>query len=99
MNTKDFIAKLAEASGYTQEDTRKLVRTVVDAIAEETGNGQPVTIPGFGTFEVKKRLERIIVNPSTKQRMLVPPKLVLNFRPSAAVKEQLKKGGETDGKE
>ncbi|NDW13901.1 HU family DNA-binding protein, partial [Bacteroides sp. 214] len=31
------------------------------------------------TFSVKKKEERIIINPSTKQRMLVPPKLALIF--------------------
>ena len=48
----------------------------------------------FGTFEVKKRLERVVVNPTTKKRQLVPPKLVLGFRPVASVKEKLKNGGE-----
>ena len=57
---------------------------------------ETVSIAGFGSFEVKKRLERILVNPSTKQRMLVPPKLVLSFRPVASVKEKLKNGGEED---
>ncbi|MCH3969310.1 MAG: HU family DNA-binding protein [Prevotella sp.] len=97
MNTKEMIASLAERSGFTQEDTKKLLRTIVDALTEEVGQGQPVVIPGFGTFEVKKRLERVIVNPTTKQRMLVPPKLILNFRPSASVKEQLKNGGTLNG--
>lgn len=36
-----------------------------------------------------------MVNPSTGQRMLVPPKLVLNFKPNAVVKEKLKNGGES----
>jgi nucleoid DNA-binding protein len=40
---------------------------------------------------VKKKLERIVVNPSTKQRMMVPPKLVLSFKPSSAVKDKFKK--------
>ena len=59
-------------------------------------NGESVSVSGFGTFEVKKRLERIMVNPSTGQRMIVPPKLVLNFKPSASIKEELKKGGLSD---
>lgn len=42
-------------------------------------------------------MERVIVNPVTKQRMLVPPKLVLGFRPSAGIKDKLKKGGEHEG--
>ena len=56
-----------------------------------------VLLPNFGSFEVKKRLERIMVNPSTGQRMLVPPKLVLNFKPVASIKEKLKSGGQDNG--
>ena len=52
--------------------------------------GNIVTIQGFGTFEVKKKAERITVNPTTKQRMLVPPKLVLAYRPSGQLKEKFK---------
>ena len=37
-----------------------------------------------------------IVNPSSGVRMLVPPKLVLGFKPAASVKEQLKYGGGSD---
>ena len=59
--------------------------------------GESVTFSRFGTFEVKKRLERVIVNPSTQQRMLVPPKLVLTFKPIASIKEKLKNGGTENG--
>ena len=48
---------------------------------------------GFSTADTQ-RLERIMVNPSTGQRMLVPPKLVLGFKPSTTWKDKLKKGGQ-----
>lgn len=94
MNNKEYIAELAGRTGYTQEDTQKLVRTFIDAMTAKIEDGDQVTVDGFGTFEVKKRLERIMVSPTTKQRMLVPPKLVLAFRPAASVKEKLKNGGD-----
>jgi DNA-binding protein HU-beta/integration host factor subunit alpha len=37
-------------------------------------------------------MERVIVNPGTGQRMLVPPKLVLNFKPNQTWKDKLKGG-------
>ena len=92
MKNKEFVTELAQRSGYSQEVTQKLMRTVVDAMGQSFEEGSPVFFPGFGTFEVKKRLERTVVSPTTGQRMLVPPKLVLNFRPVAAIKEKLKKG-------
>jgi len=97
MNNKSFIAELSNRSGYTQDDSQKMVNTVVDFMTEFFQQGDTVAIPNFGSFEVKKRLERIVINPGTKQRMLVPPKLVLNFRPIASLKEQLKKGGNANG--
>ena len=80
MNNKEYIAELAQQSGYTQTDTQKMVAAVIEQMGDSFEEGNSVLIPNFGTFEVKKRLERIIVNPGTQQRMLVPPKLVLNFR-------------------
>ena len=96
MNNKEYITELAQQAGYTQSVAQTLVRTVVDEMAARFDNGDSVSIPGFGTFEVKKRLERVAVNPATQQRMLVPPKLVLNFRPTSSVKERLKNGGEDE---
>jgi DNA-binding protein HU-beta/integration host factor subunit alpha len=49
-------------------------------------------VPNFGTFEPKKKLERVIVNPASGQRMLVPPKLVLGFKPNQTWKDKLKGG-------
>lgn len=92
MNNKEFIAELASRTGYTQADTQQMVRTIIDKMTEDFDNDETVQITGFGTFEVRKRLERVVVNPGTQQRMLVPPKLVLNFKPITAIKENLKKG-------
>lgn len=91
MNNKEYIAELAQQSGYTQTDTQKMVAAVIEQMGDSFEEGNSVLIPNFGTFEVKKRLERIIVNPGTQQRMLVPPKLVLNFRPKDSVKDKLNK--------
>ena len=79
--------------GYSAQDTQKMVYQVVDAMVESFQEGNVVTMQNFGSFEVKKKLERIIVNPTTGQRMLVPPKLTLNFKISPTWKDKLKNGG------
>lgn len=90
MNNKEYISELSQRSGYSIDDTQKLVRCVVDAICQRFDDGDSVGVNGFGVFEPKKRMERIIVNPSTGQRMLVPPKIVLSFKPSADLKNLIK---------
>lgn len=94
MTNKDFISELAQKTGYSPEDTQTMVNTIVETMSDYFQEGKMVLVPSFGTFEVKKKLERVMVNPSTGQRMLVPPKLVLNFKPNANWKERIKnKGG------
>lgn len=94
MNNKEYISELALRTGFSQEETQKMVRRVIDTMIAVFENGDAVTIPSFGTFEVKKRMERVVVNPVTKKRQLVPPKMVLSFHPVAAMKEKLKNGGD-----
>ena len=93
MNNKDFITELAERTGFSADDTQRMVDLVIETMGDHFQEDDNVLIPSFGTFEVKKKLERIMVNPSTGQRMLVPPKLVLNFKPNVSWKERVKSGG------
>ena len=94
MTNKDYILELAEQTGYSPEDTQKMVNVIVETMGDNFQEDNMVLVPTFGTFEVKKKMERVMVNPSTGQRMLVPPKLVLNFKPNASWKDQIKKGGD-----
>lgn len=78
----------------TTEEAARRVHAVTELMTEQWTAGNSIAIQGFGTFEVKKKMERISVNPQTKERLLIPPKLVLAYRPSNALKEKLK-GSET----
>lgn len=93
MTNKDFIAELAQQAGYSQEETQRMVTLLVETMGDRFQEGDSVLVPTFGTFEVKKKLERIMVNPSTGQRMLVPPKLVLGFKPNVNWKDRVRNGG------
>lgn len=96
MNNKEYISELAQSTGYTFNTTKNIVRSVVDAMAKQLEEGNSIFIAGYGTFEVKKRLERIVTNPTTLQKMLVPPKLILNFKPVTAFKEKINNGNDDE---
>jgi DNA-binding protein HU-beta len=90
LNNKEFISELSAKLGYTNKDISQLTSSVIGIMTQELQEGNIISIHGFGTFEVKKKLERISVNPATQQRMLVPPKLVLSYKPSSLLKEKFK---------
>lgn len=90
MNNAAFTAELSSRIGRDLNETARLVKSFVDTLTEEWTEGNVVNIQGFGTFEVKKKAERISVNPVSGKRMLVPPKLTLGFKPSNALKEKFR---------
>ena len=90
MNNKDFTSELSKRLGYTLKDTSELISSLLSGMTQQLEEGNVVAIQGFGTFEVRKKAERISVSPTTKQRMLVPPKVVLTYRPSTLLKEKFK---------
>ena len=90
MNNKEFTSELAERLGYTIKDTSELMNSLLSSMTQELEEGNVMAIQGFGSFEVKKKAERISINPASKQRMLVPPKLVLSYRPSNTLKDKFK---------
>ena len=75
-NNKEFTSELAERLGYTIKDTSELIGSLLSDMIQELEEGNVIAVQGFGSFEVKKKAERISINPASKQRMLVPPKLV-----------------------
>ena len=72
MNNKEFTSELAERLGYTIKDTSELMNSLLSSMTQELEEGNVIAIQGFGSFEVKKKAERISINPASKQRMLVP---------------------------
>ena len=87
MNNKEFTSELAERLGYTIKDTAELIGSLLSDMVQELEEGNVIAVQGFGSFEVKKKAERISIS---KQRMLVPPKLVLSYRPSNTLKDKFK---------
>lgn len=83
-------SELAKRLGYTVKDTASLLQETVEVMTQKLQDGCTVGMTGFGTLEVRKKMERIAVNPATGQRMLVPPKLVLTYKPASSLKEKFK---------
>lgn len=91
MTNQELIANLAKRVGLTQRQTSEMLETTISIINKNLEDGNSINIQGFGQFETKKKGERISVNPVSKQRFLIPPKISLTFRPGQTIKDNLKK--------
>lgn len=74
----------------SKEEVESMLDAFCNIIVERCQQMDTIMIQGLGTFEARKKMERISVNPSTGKRMLIPPKITMVFKPSNAIKTQLK---------
>ena len=80
MNNKEFITEMASNLGISNDQCQKMVYEFTDTMINALEMGNEVVIAGLGCFEIKKKKERLMVNPSTGKKMLVPPKLTISFK-------------------
>lgn len=90
MTNQELISALAKRIDWTQRQTAETLEAMVSLFASRLEENDSINIQGFGMFETKKKGERISVNPVSKQRFLVPPKITIAFRPGQSIKETLK---------
>lgn len=90
MNNKQFLNELSDKCQIGAEQVAVQVEKLLGVMENIWQEGDSVSLSGFGVLEVKKKNERVSVNPTTGVRMLVPPKLVLTYKPSSLLKDKLK---------
>jgi nucleoid DNA-binding protein len=90
MNSAELVTALSQKLQLTKTEVSKRMDDAVALITAELVKNNSVAFSNFGTMEIKKREERITVNPVSGKRMLTPPKLIVKFKASNSLKEQLK---------
>ncbi len=90
MDNKKLVKTVADNMGRTTADVEKLLEALAGVLRARCSEMDTVSIPSFGVFEPRKRNERVLVNPASGKRMLVPPKVVLGFKVSGVLKAKLK---------
>ncbi len=90
MTKKEIVKAIAEEIGLTQLKTKEIVQKTFDAIIDALVEGKRIELRNFGVFEVKERAARKARNPRTGQRVHVPAKLVVTFKPGKEMEERVR---------
>src|SRR5205823_9673072 len=84
---KEIVKKISEEIGLTQLKTKDIVQRTLDAIIHTLVEEGRIELRNFGVFEVKKRAPRKARNPRTGDKVYVPAKNVVTFKPGKEMEE------------
>ena len=90
MTKKEIVKAISDQIGMTQLKTKEIVQKTFDAIVETLIEEKRIELRNFGVFEVKKRAARKARNPRTGDKVFVPEKYVVTFKPGKEMEEKVR---------
>lgn len=83
MNKTELINAVAEKAGLTKSQAKAALDATLNTITEALMKDDKVAIIGFGTFGVSEKTARTGINPRTKEKIEIPARKVVKFKPGA----------------
>jgi DNA-binding protein HU-beta/integration host factor subunit beta len=88
---KQIVQQISDKTGLTQLQTKDIVDLTFEAIVNTLLDEGRIELRNFGVFEVKQRKARKARNPRTGEKVDVPPKNVVTFKPGKEMEEKVRK--------
>ncbi len=90
MNNKELLLELSKRLGKSQKEVSSMLDATSEAIVSLLKKGDTISIQGFGSFELRSKQEREIINPNSKEVIKVPAKVSVVFKAGVMFKEKIK---------
>lgn len=87
MTKKEIVKQISEKLSVPQLTIKEIVQLTFDSIIETLIHHGRIELRNFGVFEVKKRKGRDARNPRSGEKVKVPPKVVVTFKPGKEMEE------------
>ncbi len=91
VNKESLATTVAMDLNISKVDALKAVNIIFDEMSDALANDGNVDISAFGKFELFHRKERMGINPSTMEPMMIHSSLLPKFRPSQTLKNKCNK--------
>jgi DNA-binding protein HU-beta len=89
MNKQDLIEIIAKEAQIPKATVSKVINSYHKAVQVALAQGEKVSLPGFGTFDVSERKERSGRNPKTGESLLIAAAKRPRFKPGKSLKDTL----------
>ena len=86
---KELVDRIAGKHKISRQVARRTVQAFLDEIIRELEGGNRLEFRDFGVFEAHYRASRVGQNPATLERVKVPARLRVRFKPGRMLKQKL----------
>lgn len=93
---KQIVDTIAERGGHTRTVVKAVIQEFLDEVTEQLTAGNRLEFRDFGVFEVRERAARVAQNPKTLEKVDVPPRRSVKFKPGRKMAEQVQDAAGTD---
>ncbi len=92
MNKAELVEEIQKHLGEdtTKAHAERALEAVLESIKKGIKMSSPVSLIGFGSFEIVTRKARMGVNPKTKEPMKIAASKAVKFKPGSGLKELVK---------
>ncbi|MDI6802093.1 MAG: integration host factor subunit alpha [Thermodesulfovibrionales bacterium] len=87
MTKADIVNLVFEKVGLSKSESQEMIEIIFNTVKQALITGESVKIPGFGTFNVRKKGARIGRNPKTREEVEITPRRVVTFKASDQLSE------------
>ncbi len=91
MTKAELIDQISKDASLSKKDAAAALNAAINSITSTLAAGDKVTLPGFGTFEVRSKAATTARNPRTGETVEVPAKKAPAFKPGATLKAAVNK--------
>ena len=82
MNKTDLINEIAAEANLNKVQAKAALDAMLESMSQALANEDRIQLIGFGTFQVNEMKERMGVNPRTKEKLVIPARKVVKFKPA-----------------
>lgn len=87
MTKSQLVERLGKAGGVSKKQAGTILEGLVDIIVGSVKKGEPVKLPGLGTFKKVKTKARMGRNPQTGEPVKIPARTKARFSVAKSFKE------------
>ena len=89
MTKAELVETVARGTHQPKRTVERLLDTAFEHIARSIRKDKRFSVPGFGTFSIRRRRARPGFNPRTHSPMVIPAARTVGFRPAPQLKNSI----------